>query len=118
MDAFRGKRWLTWILGVPSFLTGVVTAFAGYASPEDFVATTLTELIGTVLYITALGLYQLFIEELPMRHWLKADRRAWQYTGSTGRAAPLPKYAAVSVVTTIQATGLYRYVKPLAAHVR
>lgn len=30
-------------------------------------------LIGTVLYITALGLYQLFIEELPMRQWLKVD---------------------------------------------
>ena len=30
-------------------------------------------LIGTVLYITALGLYQLFIQELPMRHWLKVD---------------------------------------------
>ncbi len=30
-------------------------------------------LIGTVLYITALGLYQLFIHELPMRDWLKVD---------------------------------------------
>jgi uncharacterized membrane protein YqhA len=30
-------------------------------------------LIGTVLYITALGLYQLFIHELPMRHWLKVS---------------------------------------------
>jgi uncharacterized membrane protein YqhA len=30
-------------------------------------------LIGTVLYITALGLYQLFIHELPMRRWLKVD---------------------------------------------
>ena len=30
-------------------------------------------LIGTVLYITALGLYQLFIQELPIRHWLQVD---------------------------------------------
>lgn len=30
-------------------------------------------LIGTVLYITAIGLYQLFIQELKMPTWLKID---------------------------------------------
>ncbi len=30
-------------------------------------------LIGTVLYITAIGLYQLFIEEVEFHGWLKID---------------------------------------------
>ena len=30
-------------------------------------------LIGTVLYITAIGLYQLFIEEVDFHGWLKID---------------------------------------------
>ena len=42
MGAFRGKRWLTWILGMLSFLTGVVTAFTGYSSLQDFEAQWLT----------------------------------------------------------------------------
>jgi uncharacterized membrane protein YqhA len=32
-----------------------------------------TFLIGTVLYITAIGLYQLFIEEIRIRGWLRID---------------------------------------------
>jgi uncharacterized membrane protein YqhA len=32
-----------------------------------------TFLIGTVLYITAVGLYQLFIEEVEFHGWLKID---------------------------------------------
>ena len=42
MGAFRGWRWLTWILGMLSFLTGVVTAFTGYSSLQDFEAQWLT----------------------------------------------------------------------------
>jgi len=38
MGAFRGSRWITWILGMLSFLTAVVTAFTGYASLQDFEA--------------------------------------------------------------------------------
>src|SRR5215217_6657678 len=30
-----------------------------------------TFLVGTVIYITALGLYQLFIKEIPVPHWLE-----------------------------------------------
>ena len=32
-----------------------------------------TFLIGTVLYITAVGLYQLFVQEVEFRGWLKID---------------------------------------------
>jgi len=32
-----------------------------------------TFLVGTVLYITAMGLYQLFIQEIDFPHWLKID---------------------------------------------
>lgn len=32
-----------------------------------------TFLVGTVLYITAVGLYQLFIQEIPFPAWLKID---------------------------------------------
>ena len=32
-----------------------------------------TFLVGTVLYITAMGLYQLFIKEIDFPHWLKID---------------------------------------------
>jgi len=32
-----------------------------------------TFLVGTVLYITAIGLYQLFIKEIDLPHWLKID---------------------------------------------
>jgi uncharacterized membrane protein YqhA len=32
-----------------------------------------TFLIGTVLYITAVGLYQLFVHEIPFPRWLKID---------------------------------------------
>lgn len=32
-----------------------------------------TFLVGTVLYITAVGLYQLFIQEIDFRGWLKID---------------------------------------------
>ncbi len=42
MGAFRGKRRLTWILGMLSFLTGVVTAFTGYSSLQDVEAQWLT----------------------------------------------------------------------------
>ena len=42
MGAFRGKRWLTWILGMLSFLTAVVTGFTGYSSLQDFEAQWLT----------------------------------------------------------------------------
>ena len=41
-------------------------------------------LIGTVLYLIALGLYQLFIEELPMRPWLKVDSGADLETNVVG----------------------------------
>ena len=30
-------------------------------------------LIGTVLYITAIGFYQLFIKEIKLPHWLQVD---------------------------------------------
>ncbi|MHB8940028.1 MAG: cytochrome b N-terminal domain-containing protein [Desulfobacteria bacterium] len=40
--AFRGKRWLTWMLGVLAFMTSVVTAFTGYASLQDFEAQWIT----------------------------------------------------------------------------
>ena len=30
-------------------------------------------LIGTVLYITAMGLFQLFIEDVPVPHWMKTE---------------------------------------------
>jgi quinol-cytochrome oxidoreductase complex cytochrome b subunit len=36
MGAFRGKRWLTWMLGVLAFGVSVVTAFTGYASLQDW----------------------------------------------------------------------------------
>ncbi|MCL5236731.1 MAG: cytochrome b N-terminal domain-containing protein [Nitrospirae bacterium] len=42
MGAFRGKRWLTWMLGVLAFMTSVVTAFTGYASIQDFEAQWIT----------------------------------------------------------------------------
>ena len=32
-----------------------------------------TFLVGTVLYITAVGLYQLFIQEIKFPNWLKVD---------------------------------------------
>ena len=40
--AFRGKRWLTWMLGVLAFVTSIVTAFTGYASIQDFEAQWIT----------------------------------------------------------------------------
>lgn len=42
MGAFRGGRWITWILGMLSFLAAVVTAFTGYASLQDFEAQWIT----------------------------------------------------------------------------
>jgi quinol-cytochrome oxidoreductase complex cytochrome b subunit len=36
MAAWRGKRALTWILGVVTFLASVVTAFTGYLSQTNF----------------------------------------------------------------------------------
>ena len=42
MGAFRGRRWATWMLGMLSFLTAVVTAFTGYASLQDFEAQWIT----------------------------------------------------------------------------
>ncbi|MCL4473319.1 MAG: cytochrome b N-terminal domain-containing protein [Actinobacteria bacterium] len=42
MGAFRGRRWLTWMLGVLAFMTSVVTAFTGYASIQDFEAQWIT----------------------------------------------------------------------------
>lgn len=42
MGAFRGRRALTWMLGVLAFLVGVVTAFTGYASLQDFEAQWIT----------------------------------------------------------------------------
>ena len=61
-----------------SFLFQNIRAWFGGASAEVLPVFGLLEhvdqfLIGTVLYITALGLYQLFIEELPMRQWLRVD---------------------------------------------
>lgn len=42
MGAFRGHRWLTWMLGVLAFLVSVGTAFTGYASIQDFEAQWIT----------------------------------------------------------------------------
>lgn len=42
MGAFRGRRALTWMLGIVAFLVGVLTAFTGYASLQDFEAQWIT----------------------------------------------------------------------------
>ena len=42
MGAFRGRRALTWMLGMLAFLVGVVTALTGYASLQDFEAQWIT----------------------------------------------------------------------------
>jgi quinol-cytochrome oxidoreductase complex cytochrome b subunit len=42
MGAFRGRRGLTWLIGIVAFLAGVVTAFTGYASLQDFEAQWIT----------------------------------------------------------------------------
>ncbi len=60
MGAFRGSRWITWILGMLSFLTAVVTAFTGYASLQDFEAQWITTQGKDAIASTgALGLFNL-----------------------------------------------------------
>ena len=48
----------------------------------------------------------------------KSPRRTQGHGKALKARDALQAYAVVSVVATIQATKLYRYVKPLAAHVR
>ncbi len=42
MGAYRGKRGLTWVIGVVAFLASVGTAFTGYASLQDYEAQWIT----------------------------------------------------------------------------
>ncbi len=65
-------------VGLITFLVRNISTYVSGSTAEVLPVFGLLEhvdqfLIGTVLYITALGLYQLFIEELPMRQWLKVD---------------------------------------------
>ncbi len=65
-------------VGLITFLVRNIGTYVSGSSAEVLPIFGLLEhvdqfLIGTVLYITALGLYQLFIQELPMRHWLRVD---------------------------------------------
>jgi uncharacterized membrane protein YqhA len=70
-------------LGLIKFLVGAILEVLRGSGPEAHaedipIAIEIVEfvhlfLIGTVLYITALGLYQLFIEEVDFHGWLKID---------------------------------------------
>jgi uncharacterized membrane protein YqhA len=65
-------------VGLITFLVRNISTYVSGSTAEVLPIFGLLEhvdqfLIGTVLYITALGLYQLFIQELPMRHWLQVD---------------------------------------------
>jgi quinol-cytochrome oxidoreductase complex cytochrome b subunit len=55
MGAFRGRRALTWMLGIVAFLVGVVTAFTGYASLQDFEAQWITTQGKDAVNSTGLG---------------------------------------------------------------
>jgi uncharacterized membrane protein YqhA len=76
-------------LGLLMFLVQSITAWVTGSTAQVLPVFGLLEhvdqfLIGTVLYITALGLYQLFIQELPMRQWLKVESGADLETNIVG----------------------------------
>ncbi len=65
-------------LGLITFIIRSVTELSGGHTNEVLPIFELLEyvhqfLIGTVLYITAMGLYQLFIQEVPLPVWMKTE---------------------------------------------
>ncbi len=65
-------------LGLLSFIVeSIITARAGQHTSVlpifELLEFVHQFLIGTVLYLTALGLYQLFIHDLPLPHWMKIE---------------------------------------------
>ena len=66
-------------------------------------------LIGTVLYITALGLYQLFIQELQFPTWLKIDSTEELETNLIGVTVVVLAVNFLSVVFSGAQTNLLNY---------
>ena len=65
-------------LGLIAFILRSITELSGGHATEVLPIFELLEyvhqfLIGTVLYITAMGLYQLFIQEVPLPLWMKTE---------------------------------------------
>jgi uncharacterized membrane protein YqhA len=65
-------------LGLISFIIRSVAEMSGGHATEVLPIFELLEyvhqfLIGTVLYITAMGLYQLFIQDVPLPMWMKTE---------------------------------------------
>lgn len=65
-------------LGLISFILRSITELSGGHATEVLPIFELLEyvhqfLIGTVLYITAMGLYQLFIQDVPLPIWMKTE---------------------------------------------
>lgn len=59
------------------FMVGLVTG-VGEAGPEEDIIVDIVEavhlfLVGTVLFLTSIGFYQLFIEPIPLRGWLQIN---------------------------------------------
>jgi uncharacterized membrane protein YqhA len=68
-----------------------------------------TFLIGTVLYITAVGLYQLFIDEVPFRGWLKIDSTEELEMNLIGVTIVVLAVNFLTVVYTRDLSGLMEY---------
>ena len=68
-----------------------------------------TFLIGTVLYITAVGLYQLFIDEVEFHGWLKIDSTEELEMNLIGVTIVVLAVNFLTVVYTRDLTGLMEY---------
>jgi len=68
-----------------------------------------TFLIGTVLYITAVGLYQLFIDEVEFHGWLKIDSTEELEMNLIGVTVVVLAVNFLTVVYTGDLTGLMEY---------
>ncbi len=122
-------------LGLISFIIRSVVELSGGHATEVLPIFELLEyvhqfLIGTVLYITAMGLYQLFIQDVPLPMWMKTESSedlennlvgvtvvvlAIEFLGAvfSGRQDNLLEYGA-GIALPIAALGLFIGMKQLA----
>lgn len=121
-------------LGLITFIIRSVSEMSGGQSTEVLPIFELLEyvhqfLIGTVLYITAMGLYQLFIQDVPLPMWMKTESSedlesnlvgvtvvvlAIEFLGAvfSGREENLLEYGA-GIALPIAALGLFTGLKHL-----